>query len=160
MKNTYRLKGFILSCAMLLGGASTVLAATDTGKHDVINYEKETPDATLELENKELRLILGGSWGSGTLNHQGKTYKFKIKGLSAGGVGMTDVHAVGKVYRMKSLEDFNGRYNAGSIGITVIKGKGGTTLENAKGVVMHLNQKSTGLGLSLGISSLTVELEK
>ena len=160
MKINHKIIGLFLSCAVLLTGTSAALAEGDTGAQASDDYKKEGPSATLELKNKELRLILGGSWGGGTLDFQGKTYKFKISGLSAGGVGFTNIDAVGKVYRLKSLEDFNGRYNAGSIGITVAKGKGGSTLENAKGVIIDLKQKSSGLALSLGISSLTIELEK
>ena len=157
MKTNQKVIGLLMSCAVLLGGTSAALAEGDTAP---IDYDKEKPTATLELQNKSLKLILGGSWGGGTLDYQGKTYKFKISGLSAGGIGYSNVDAVGKVYRLKSLEDFAGRYNAGSIGITVAKGKGGTTLENAKGVIMNLSEKSTGLALGLGISSLTIELEK
>lgn len=160
MKTNQKVTGLFLSCAVLLGGASAALAEGVKEERDAIDFDKEPLSATLELKNKELRLILGGSWGGGTLNYQGKTYKFKISGLSAGGVGYTNIDAVGKVYRLKNLEDFNGRYNAGTIGLTVAKGKGGATLENAKGVIMKLSQKSTGLALSLGISSLTVKLEK
>jgi len=160
MKTNNKIIGLFLTCAVMLGCASTALAEGAREEREAIDYDKEPLTATLELKNKAIMLILGGNWGGGTLNYQGKTYKIKIKGISVGGMGFHSIDAVGKIYRLKSLEDFNGRYNVGGIGATVVKGRVRSTLENAKGVIIRLRQKSTGLALSVGLASITLELEK
>ncbi|HED16965.1 MAG TPA: hypothetical protein ENI64_09175 [Gammaproteobacteria bacterium] len=160
MKTNHKFIGLLMSCALLLGSASFAWAEGDKEERDAIDFDKEPVTATLDLKNKSLALILGGTRGGGTLNYQGKTYKFKMKGFSVGGLGYVSIDAVGKVYRLKKLEDFNGRYNAGQVGATVGKGKGGGTLENANGVIIKLSQKSTGLALSMSLSSVIFEFEK
>jgi len=150
--------GLLVSCAVLLGGTNIALAEGNTGEHNPVDYDKEKISATLDLKHKSLALILGGGWGGGTLNYQGKNYKYRLSGVSAGGVGYVKIDSVGNVYRLNKLEDFTGRYSTGSIGITVVKGKGGTTLENANGVIINLRQKSSGLALGLALSSMTIKL--
>src|ERR1017187_6378962 len=49
------------------------------------------PDATIDYEAEQFRLILGGSSGKGTLHFKGKDYPFTMKGASVGGVGMSKV---------------------------------------------------------------------
>ena len=118
------------------------------------------PVATVEIKGKSVRLLVGGSWGSGMLNFQGNEYPLKIKGITVGGVGVVSVDAVGDVYFLEDVSQLTGRYTAGSVGATVVKGKGGAYFENGNGVVMKLKAKSTGLALSLGMGGFDVEFEK
>ena len=152
--------GALAALALSLG-TSSVLASEMGKKSEVrhIDFSKETPTATLTMQKKSIRLLVGGSWGSGVLNFRGKEHPFKIKGLSAGGVGVKEVEAVGDVYFLKNVEDLAGRYNAGTIGATLAKGGTVSTFENAKGVIISLKAKTTGLALSLGISSMTIEMQ-
>ncbi|MCP4288823.1 MAG: DUF1134 domain-containing protein [Gammaproteobacteria bacterium] len=151
--------GILVSLVLALTMSTALMAEEQQGEARHIDFSKETPSATVTLQSKSIRLLLGGSWGSGTLHFQGKEYPFKIKGLSAGGVGYTAVDAVGNVYFLEKVEDFAGKFSTGTIGATAVKGKGAATLENVQGVIMSLKAKSTGLALSLGVSGISIEME-
>jgi hypothetical protein len=51
---------------------------------------------------------IGWSWGKGVLSFKGKQYPFKVDGICVVDVGITKANAVGKVYHLKKLSDFNG----------------------------------------------------
>ena len=84
-------------------------------------------------------------------------YTLKIKGITAGGVGMVSVDATGDVFFLEDASQFTGTYTAGTIGLTAAKGAGGAYFENNNGVVLKLRAKSTGLALSLGLGGFDVE---
>jgi hypothetical protein len=151
----------LFSCLLLLAlvpGISSLSYAQEDGYSETEDRTKGVdPVGTVELKGKSVRLLIGASWGSGNLNFQGKDHTLKIKGMSAGGIGMVSVDATGDVYFLEDVSQFTGRYTAGTIGLTVAKGVGGAYFENANGVVMKLRAKSTGLALSLGLSGFDVE---
>jgi len=82
------------------------------------------PDATLTLSEGSVAVGIGFSWGKGTLSYQGKTYPFKVDGLSVGEVGLTRASAAGNVFNLKKLADFSGSYTAGAAEGTVGGGGG------------------------------------
>lgn len=47
------------------------------------------PSGTVEIEETQAMLILGGDWGHGTLHFNGKDQKFKSKGVKLGGTVST-----------------------------------------------------------------------
>jgi len=145
----------------LVPGISSMSYAEEDGYKETVDRTKGVdPVGTVELQGKSVRLLIGASWGSGMLNFQGKDYSLKIKGMTAGGVGMVSVDAVGDVYFLEEVSKFTGTYTAGTIGLTAVKGKGGAYFENSNGVVMKLRAKSTGLALSLGLGGFDIEFEE
>ncbi|HEY3204559.1 MAG TPA: hypothetical protein VGL03_12985, partial [Thermoanaerobaculia bacterium] len=84
--------------------------------------DEKTPDATLSLSEGSVAAGIGWSWGKGVLTYQGKTYSFKVNGLSVGEVGVTKAEATGKVFKLKTLDDFDGIYAAAGAGATAGKG--------------------------------------
>jgi hypothetical protein len=116
------------------------------------------PSATLDLEAKQFRLLLGGGAGKGVLHFKGKDYPFSAKGVSVGGVGYTEVSATGKVYFLDKLEDFAGTYGAMSAGAAVVKGVGASSWQNQKRVVLILKSESKGLALNMGLGAINVQL--
>jgi hypothetical protein len=148
----------LLSSLWIMASSAFALEPQEESKH--IDFSKETPSATVEITSKSIRLLAGGKWGSGTLHYQGKSYPFKVKGLSVGGIGYTSTVGVGEVYFLNKLEDFNGKYGAATIGATAVKGSGAGSVENNKGVIINLKAKSTGLALSLGASGISIQLEE
>src|ERR1700739_840417 len=74
--------------------------------------EEEKPSATLKLSEGQVAVGIGWSWGKGVLTYKGKHHPFKVDGLSVVNVGVTKANAVGKVYHLKKLSDFNGTYTA------------------------------------------------
>lgn len=147
----------LIIIALLAMTSSTVMAEESELNVDL---SKETPSATLEINQTSVRLLLGGSWGTGTLHYKNMSYPFKIKGLSAGGIGIKTIDAVGKVYFLNKMEDFEGTYGYRSGGATAYKGKSRSTYDNKKGVLFTLDAKSTGLALSLGVGGVSIEFEK
>ena len=92
----------------------------------------EAPSGSIHFEETQLMAILGGDWGHGTLGYNGKTYKFKLTGMGAGGVGVHKISATGNVYHLKDIADFPGKYSELRAGITVGKGVGGYYVHNDK----------------------------
>ncbi len=118
------------------------------------------PDATFDFEGEQFRLILGGGSGKGVLHYQGKDYPFTGKGASAGGIGVTKADALGKVYHLTKLSDFEGFYSGATIGGAVGKGGGGSSWQNKAGVVVTVQGKQTGVGLMLGITGWDIKFTK
>jgi len=150
MRTTSRI-GFALAAALAFAGivGTTAAAAAD-----------KKPDAMIKLSEGSVAAGIGWSWGHGTLNYQGKSYRFKIEGLTVGEVGMTKAEATGNVYDLKSLEDFDGVYGAAGAGIAVQEGKGATALINPKKVQIVLTSQSKGASLKVAAEGLKIKLEK
>ena len=122
--------------------------------------DKKTPDGTVKLSEGSVAVGIGWSWGHGTLSYQGKTYKFKVEGLSVGEVGVNKAEATGNVYDLKKLEDFDGIYGAASAGIAVQEGKGATAVINPKGVQIVLTSITKGATLKIAAEGLKIKIEK
>jgi hypothetical protein len=118
------------------------------------------PDATLTLTEGQVALGIGWSWGKGVLSFKGKEYPFKVEGISVGDVGITKAEATGKVYNLKKLEDFDGKYLSGAAAATLGLGAGATAMQNDKGVVVHLLPKTKGVNLKLAGEGVKFTLEK
>ncbi|MBC7779396.1 MAG: DUF1134 domain-containing protein [Proteobacteria bacterium] len=149
--------------SLTLAAAFTpAIAAEDKSKSqrtaEDINNAK--PSGTIEVEAEQIRLILGGARGRGVLNFQGKTYPFTLRGASAGGVGINKVSATGNVYFLTKAEDFTGTYSAVTAGVTAVKGRGASTFENGKGVVISVRSKTEGVALTLGVGVVEVNFAK
>lgn len=121
----------------------------------------DAPSGTLELDLKEIGLIVGGQSGKGVLHYQGKDYPFTMKGLRAGAIaGATKSHATGEVYGMTKLEDFEGAFSAASAGATAGKGRDISRFQNNKGVSFVLKSKTTGLALDAGLTGGEIKFVK
>ena len=68
------------------------------------------PDAIIKLRGDSFALGFGFSWGSGTLTYRGKDYPVEMQGFSLVDIGVSRIDAVGRVYNLKKLSDFNGNY--------------------------------------------------
>jgi hypothetical protein len=120
--------------------------------------QKEMPSGSIHFEQWQFMAILGGDWGEGSVGFNGKTYKFKVKGIGVGGIGGQKLSATGSVYNMNDISDLEGTYFQARAGLTVVKGRGGLWLKNNKGVTLHIVTKTTGLALSVGMEGLNLEL--
>ena len=118
------------------------------------------PDATVRLSEGSVAAGIGWNWASGDLVFQGKTYHFKVEGLSVAEIGITKAEATGTVYNLKSLDDFNGVFAAASAEGTVGKGAGVSSLRNSKGVVINLKSETKGANIKIAASGLKFELER
>jgi hypothetical protein len=102
--------------------------------------------------------LLAGNEGHGTLGYNGKTYKFKVTGMGAGGYGVDKLSATGEVYRLKDITDFPGKYSELRGGIVLGKGIGGLYIHNDNGVVIKLKTHAEGVALSIGVQGLTIKM--
>jgi len=111
--------------------------------------QEEKPDATLTLSKGQVAVGIGWSWGDGVLTFKGKKYPFKVGGLSVVDVGITKGNAVGKVYHLKKLSDFNGTYTGAAAEGTIGGGAGISAMKNQNGVVIELQSTTQGVNFKL-----------
>ena len=121
--------------------------------------EKKLPSGTVEINETQFALIIGGSVGGGSLRFKGNRYDFKTSGLKVGSIGVAKVAAVGEVYDLRRVSDFPGTYAKASADSALGDGVGGLILKNEHGVVMRLESTLQGVALTLGVEGLTVKME-
>src|SRR5262247_1615899 len=91
-----------------------LVIAAMAGSTQAKHYSR--PDATLRMSIGGFHLGIGGSSGSGTLTYRGKNYPFRVSGMAVGRDGVTSSSAVGDVFNLRHLQDFNGNYTVGGAG--------------------------------------------
>jgi len=115
---------------------------------------------TVTISQTQIAFIGSGNLGGGQLVTGGKTYSFSIGGLGVGGFGISKIEAYGVVYNMKTLADFPGGYVQARYGAVVGSASTGELwLQNARGVVLKLDAKRTGLALSLGGDAVYIDFD-
>jgi hypothetical protein len=122
--------------------------------------EHQTPDATLRLSGGSVAAGIGFSWGSGTLTYKGKDYPISVNGVSLGKVGITGGSAIGKVYNLKKLQDFDGHYNAGGVGATLAAGANATAMTNQNDVHVLLESHTRGVDLTIAGAGVEMHIKK
>jgi len=142
-----RVLGLILAASLCLWAAPTRAA-------------HEKPDATLEFNGGSAAAGVGVSWGAGVLKYKGRSYAFKVNGLSVGAVGLSQASASGEVLDLKNLDDFNGNYTAVGTGLTVAGGGAVAAMKNQNGVTIHVKATTRGAKVTIGGSGVSVELLK
>jgi hypothetical protein len=148
-------KRFFLSLVVVAFLVATVTALAAKEK-DNKERRRSQPVAKVTMHITKVAIGLGYSWGDGTLTFKGKDYKFKVKGLSAIGVGVSDIDASGDVYNLKKLDDFPGKYVGTGEGAAVIVGPAGLVMKNYSGVVINLKAEQKGVNLELGDQGLSI----
>jgi len=122
--------------------------------------QAKVPDAKISLTEGSVAVGIGYSWGKGSLDYKGKKYPVKVDGLSVGEVGVTRATAVGSVYNLKKLADFDGNYVAGGAEATIAGGAGVTSMKNQHGVVIELKSTTQGANLKLAAEGIKLSVEK
>jgi len=122
---------------------------------------EEVKSGTIEINETEMSLILGGSMGGGTLHFEGKSHSFKTGGIKLGGIGIHKISLEGNVYNLNKIEDFAGIYASAQVGATLgYADANAVWLKNTNGV--KLNLKSTGgegVALALGVEGLKITMD-
>lgn len=114
---------------------------------------------TINISEAQFGFLIGGSTGGGKLHYKGKSYDFKIGGISVGDIGVSKVKASGDVYNLTKLSDFAGTYSKVDASLTAVAGAGSLQLENDRGVVIKLNTSSKGLQASAGAGGVKITLK-
>jgi len=139
---------------------STLVLVIGLSLFSMVSAQEEKPDATLTLSEGQVAAGIGWSWGGGVLTYKGNTHSFKVYGVSVGDVGVTHAEAIGNVYNLKKLSDFNGTYTATAAEGTVGYGAGVATMKNDNGVVIKLESKTQGVNIKLAGAGVKLTLEK
>jgi hypothetical protein len=127
----------------------------------VASAEAMKPSGTVKIDQTQVGFIIGGSFGGGELTFDGKTYNFKLGGLSLGGnIGASQLEASGEVYNLKNIEDFPGNYLATGGQAVLGGGEGGMQLKNAKGVVLVLQATAKGVQFNVGAGGINIYFDK
>ena len=115
---------------------------------------------TIEISSTQIAFIASAQSGGGTLEFEGMEHDFTISGLGVGGYGIQKVNAIGVVYNMEKLSDFEGTYGQGRMGLTVGKGKGKMGLDNNRNdVYIELKSSNKGIALSGGVDGMKITLK-
>src|SRR5215510_2826653 len=151
MSRTYRiLLGFCLVSVLSWAMISNVTA-------------QPSPDlsGTVTVTATSAAVGVGWSWGKGTLTLlNGRQYHFKVSGLDVVAVGFKQATAVGNVYNLKNVKDFEGTYVAATASGTVGGGMGASSMRNDKGVVINLTGVGQGVDFRLAVSGMTVKMTR
>ena len=144
MPCSYRLLGLLVLCCLIFTNASS---------------QEQLPSGRLAFTGFSLGLLVGYQQGEGTLEFQGQKYPFSLESYGLFTLGGSKVDALGVVYDLDKLEDFEGRYVAAQFGLTAWQGGNVTVMRNQNGVVIYLQSLQQGLELSLG-GSFDIVLER
>jgi hypothetical protein len=72
--------------------------------------------------------------------------------------GVSKSSAVGDIYNLARLAEFEGNYVAAEANLALGGGMGGVALRNSNGVVIRLTSVSQGARLHLGSSGINIKL--
>lgn len=117
------------------------------------------PDATVEIEETRIGIgALSGTIGGGRLRFQGEEFRFSVRGLAAGGLGVSSLQARGEVFSLRRVEDFEGEYKQTAADdfedetgqMTVL------FLRNERGVRLRLRATRSGIVLSIPDGAVTI----
>jgi hypothetical protein len=134
-----------VSLAIMLLGAATPSQAQTTG--------------TVRLHIVKVGFIIGVGGGNGVLIYHGQRYRLSITGVGIGSLGVAAVDLVGTASNLTSPGAIAGTYAGAGAGGTFVGGGQVATLQNANGVVLHLQGLQAGFQVSLGLGGMTLSLQ-
>ena len=121
--------------------------------------ENGPSDAHLHISGGSVAFLAGVSWGHGSLDFRGHTYRVKVRGLKVGSIGAASYNASGDVFHLRNVRDIDGTYGAADASATMGAGAGAITLHNNKGVVINMTSSNAGLQLTLAPAGVEIELD-
>nr|WP_245472000.1 MULTISPECIES: hypothetical protein [Bradyrhizobium] len=105
-------------------------------------------------------LLVGGGAGTGVLSYRGRSYPFRVTGISLGiTAGATAGRLEGWASGIRDVHDFAGNYSSVGGGGAFVGGVGGVHLRNDNGVVMVLQGPKAGLEMAANLSAITISLK-
>ncbi|HEY6832474.1 MAG TPA: hypothetical protein VI251_08285 [Pseudolabrys sp.] len=147
MLGLYRITKFglvILAAAVMLA-ASPAPSRADTG----------TVRATVTRGG----FIVGVGGGTGVLRFHGRSYPFRIGGMSFGAtIGASSTDLIGRAYNLRTASDLVGTYTSIGAGVAVAGGAGSVRLQNAKGVVLELRGRRVGFEFSVAMGGVEISM--
>ena len=152
MDSTRRNLTFALAGLLATAPALAPAFAKDPGATGPVN-------ATIVLSATGAAAGIGYTWGDGMITYKGKQYFFSVSGVSIADVGFSKVSGRGRVYHLKSLQDFSGTYVAATGEATVVNGVGGRILQNSNGVQIRIDDVTRGVRLQGSADGIKLTLK-
>jgi hypothetical protein len=139
---------------------STLVLLVSLALHgtDGVYGQNLQPSGKVSIESNSIALAVGVNWGDGSLTFKGKRALFAVNGLTLVDVGIAKASAVGEVYNLIDVSQFEGTYLASEAGFELAGGMGGISMSNKNGVIIHLRADSEEALLQLDRSGMTVKL--
>ncbi len=126
------------------------------------NRPDPNPDASIEIEQVRVGVLaVGASVGGGRLHFRGEEYRFSVRGIEFGSVGVSSLSARGEVFGLRRLQDFPGRYTEQVVPRQRVEGQSGPEtrwLRNAAGVELRLRTERAGGQFRINDAGVTIEL--
>ena len=122
----------------------------------------QVPDGTVKLTSRMNAPGIGLSWGEGVLMYKGRDYPFTFKASGLFRDVDTTIAAEeisGRVFELKSVEDFSGNYQKVAEDSTS-GASNRATMKNQKGVVVNLVSAVEGHRFTLAREGMDIELKK
>ena len=136
----------------------TLLALLTAYTTNEVYGQSLTPSGKISIESHSIALAVGVNWGEGRLSFKGKRALFAVNGLTLVDVGIAKASAVGEVYNLTDISQFEGTYLASEAGFDLAGGMGGISMRNKNGVILHMRGDSEEALLQLGRGGMTVKL--
>jgi len=120
--------------------------------------QETPPSGSVVITATSVAAGVGFQWGKGILTVKGNKYPFSLQGLQIVGVGYAKVQAVGTVYGLHRLKDFEGVYAAAEVGGAAGSGPATVTMRNPNGVTIALHAEQQGVNLTLAAEGVNIKL--
>lgn len=105
-------------------------------------------------------LMVGAGSGNGVLTYRGRTYPFRVSGLSLGiAAGASVSRLEGWASGIRQVSDFAGTYSSVGGGGAFVGGFGGVQLGNDKGVTIALQGPRAGMEFAANLSGIRISLK-
>ncbi len=114
---------------------------------------------SVHLRVNKAGFIVGVGGGTGVLTFKGKHYRLTLGGIGAGTIGVAGAELVGTATHLHTAGDIVGVYSDVTGSVAVVAGHKVATLQNSKGVILHLQGKQVGFEASLGLGGLTISMQ-
>jgi len=143
------LVGILIAGSVLLLSSFSLVAA-------------QVPDGTIKVTSRMVAQGVGLSWGEGVLTYKGRDYPFTFNATGLFRDVDTKIAAAelsGRVFELKSVEDFSGNYQKVAEDSTS-GASNRATMKNQKGVVVNLVSAVEGHRFTLAREGMDIELKK
>jgi hypothetical protein len=114
---------------------------------------------SIRLHIVKAGFIVGAGGGNGTLVCHGHAYRLTVGGIGLGSLGVAAADLAGTASNVHNPANVAGTYGAAGAGVTFVGGGQVATLQNEKGVVLHIGGGQVGFQVSLGLAGMTIGLQ-
>ena len=136
--------------AVALAASAVVLASA--------TLPSEADSGRVRIRITKAGFIVGFGGGEGILNYKGRSYPFRVSGISAGTIGVSHMDLVGTASNLRKATDLAGSYSGGSASVAVAGGAKVARLQNQNGVILEVHGAQVGAEISLNVGGATITM--